>query len=297
MVEKERVALAECRYISSLWDLDFLGAAKALSDVSDDAGRVSENLKAWHALWLGYALDRAGDQDEAQSYYRSAHAIQRNIPRFQPPNSASDSGILPQVQRVADQMEMNHTPIRLPKKFKENLSALDGGTSNQVEESLRYLGQYLGFTSSRPDNEYKRGPDVLWVMDDLFAVCIEAKTNKKDTSQYGKEDIGQMHNHMQWVRENDDTKTIENVVPIFVGPKQGSTAKANPGDDMLVAEIPSFKALADRLEAVLRDVAEKALPISLRANAEEAMQKDGLLGRDVLTFLNAARIKDLGSGR
>ena len=290
--EMKSVALAECQYIEFLWDSDFQRAAQALSNVSEEAGRVSENLKAWHAVWLGYALDRAGDRGGAQSYYRSAHAIQRNIPRFQPPDKLEGDSTPRQVQRVAEQMDIACTPIGLPRRFRQNLSALGGGSSSQIEESLRYLGQYLGFESSRPDNEYGTGPDVLWVMDDFsLAVCIEAKTDKREGSKYKKGEIGQMHDHVQWVRDN--RKGIDEVIPIFVGPKKVSTGSANPSNDMLVADTHSFKELGDRLEAVLRDVANTALPISLMADAEKAMQKDGLLGLDVLRLLECVRIKDL----
>lgn len=287
-----KVALAECQYIELLWDSEFEPAARALSDVSAEAGRVSENLKAWHAVWIGYALDRADDRDGAQSYYRSAHAIQRNIPRFQPPNELRDTDTPRQAQRVAEQMDVVGTNIALPKGFEGNLLALGGGSSNQAEESLRYLGQYLGFESLRPDNEYGTGPDILWIMDDYrLAVCIEAKTDKRESSKYNKRDIGQMHDHIQWVRDN--MGKIEKVIPIFVGPKQISTESANPSDDMLVAETCKFRSLAEKLEAVLRDVAKMTLPISLKVDAEKAMREDNLLGPDVLGLLECVRIKDL----
>jgi len=287
-----KVALAECRYIEFLWDADFGHAARALRDVSEDAGKVSDNLKAWHEIWLGYALERAGDREGAQSHYRNAHAIQRNIPRFPWPDRLSDDDTPGQVRRVVEQMDvLGGTQIGLPKRFKENLAALRDGSSNQMEESLRYLGQYLGFESSRPDNEYGTGPDVLWTMKDVpLVVCIEAKTDKGESSKYNKRDIGQMHDHVQWLHDNG--KAVGEVVPIFVGPKQIAAASANPSDDMLVAESRSFRSLASKLESVLRDAAERALPISLAADVKDAMQEASLLGRDVLALLEIVRVKD-----
>ena len=283
------VALAECRYIEFLWDSEFEKAAKALSDVSKDAARVSDNLKAWHAVWLGYALERAGDRKGARSQYRSAHAIQRNVPRFQPREDLP-SETPRQVQQVADQMEEVGINVDLPRGFESNLAALGHGSSSQVEASLRYLGQYLGFQSLRPDKEHRTGPDVLWIMEDLrVAVCIEAKSDKGEGKEYTKRDVGQMHDHVQWVHTN--YKTIEEVVPVFVGPKQGATDSANPSDETLVAEVQNFADMGVKLASVLRDVANTALPISLVRDVEKAMRSAGLLGRDVLRTLGLVRIR------
>ena len=69
-------------------------------------------------------------------------------------------------------------------------AAQRNGSSAQVEEAIRCLGQYLGLKSTRPDKEYGTGPDVLWMSEEGHAACIEVKTDKQSTSSYRKEDVG-----------------------------------------------------------------------------------------------------------
>jgi len=53
----------------------------------------------------------------------------------------------------------------------------------------------LGLTSSRPEKETKRGPDVLWLIAD-HAFCIEAKSGKD--APISKADAEQLLLSRQW---------------------------------------------------------------------------------------------------
>lgn len=48
-------------------------------------------------------------------------------------------------------------------------------TSNIFEESLKMLAQYFGFNAQRPEDEFRRGPDVLWETGGLTYFVIECK--------------------------------------------------------------------------------------------------------------------------
>lgn len=67
-----------------------------------------------------------------------------------------------------------------------------------VERALHELGQLLGASSSRPEKETGRGPDVLWLFDDCGA-CIEAKSEK--TSPIHKTDAAQLVLSGTWYAE------------------------------------------------------------------------------------------------
>ena len=47
-------------------------------------------------------------------------------------------------------------------KRRQTLRLIDGGTPNQAEAGVRALGEILGYTATRPDNDQGTGPDVLW---------------------------------------------------------------------------------------------------------------------------------------
>ena len=62
-------------------------------------------------------------------------------------------------------------------KLKSELSFIDKGTSKQAEVSVRKLGEILGFSSTRPDNDQGTGPVVLWVDDEShITIGFELKT-------------------------------------------------------------------------------------------------------------------------
>lgn len=225
------------------------------------AEAICENTLAWCLVWLGYATERLGDLSSANQYYGRAHSLQQNIPR-QPVKTRSSSVTPPQVERVVRQLRTKPTgPIRLPQNIDKNLWALNGkGSVPQTEEALKFLGEYLGFESSRPEKEVKTGPDVLWLVDDLVAICMEAKTQKEAQSVYKKTDIGQLGDHVQWVRDNTNASDI---VPIFVGPPVPASSSANPTPDALVIELEQFDLLRERLVAALSDVTANALVSTL----------------------------------
>ena len=91
---------------------------------------------------------------------------------------------------MARQMQVGESQglkLRVPPRIQQDLARLDGsGSVPQTEEALRCLGQYLGLESTRPDKEHGTGPDVLWRSEDGFALVMEVKTDKEESSSYQK---------------------------------------------------------------------------------------------------------------
>src|SRR5690606_8575704 len=52
---------------------------------------------------------------------------------------------------IARKLRINLSIIRNPKN-----------TTNQHEEACREIGELFGFETARPDNVFKKGPDVVW---------------------------------------------------------------------------------------------------------------------------------------
>ncbi|KWB53900.1 hypothetical protein WL37_03550 [Burkholderia ubonensis] len=80
-----------------------------------------------------------------------------------------------------------------------------GRKPKQVEAALKLLGEALGAASSRPDEDYRGGPDNLWLWGD-DALVIEAKTGNK--ASLHRDDAAQMHHSLEWMQQN---------YPAFVG--------------------------------------------------------------------------------
>ena len=122
------------------------------------------------------------------------------------------------------------------------------------------------------------------------AACIEVKTDKQSTSSYRKEDVGQLHNHIQWVKDNYE---VSQIVPAFVGPLLPSSKEASPSPDMKIIELRQFHELSQRLIAALQDVAQSALPLSLEHDLREAMRDRNLMYPKVFAKLDGCFLEDV----
>ncbi|MCY4623597.1 MAG: DEAD/DEAH box helicase family protein [Chloroflexi bacterium] len=288
------IALAEARFGKALWDRDYEGAAAALNAVLEEAFEFSQFSGAWLSFWLGYSLEMSGDHQNASYFYRKACANQSNMPRSHSVTPSTGTSVPAQVTRISEQMRIGHSDsllVQPPRTLVQDLTPLNGnGSSAQVEEAIRCLGQYLGLRSTRPDKEYGTGPDVLWMSEEGYAACIEVKTDKQSSSYYRKEDVGQLHNHIQWVKDNHE---VSQTVPTFVGPLVPPSKEASPSPDMKVIELQQFHELSQRLIAALQDVAQRALPLSLEHELSEAMKSRNLLYPKVFASLYGSSLEDI----
>ncbi len=290
------IALAEARFEKALWERDFERAACELSAVIDDAFDFSQFTGAWLSMWLGYALEMSGDDELAHYHYQNACANQSNMPRPTSLSARSKTSVPDQVARVVAQVRTGHQGsalVQTPKSLIRDLAPLSGNKSSaQVEEALRCLGQYLGLESTRPDKESGTGPDVLWVGHGNYAVCFEVKTDKQETA-YRKAEVGQLHNHIQWVKDNHE---VSEIVPVFVGPMLAATSEASPSSNMKVIELKQFDDLSERLIAALQDVSRDALPLNLEREMHEMMRNRNLLYPGVLTNLVTTNLRGIQPG-
>ena len=294
------VALAEVEFISALWDQNSPQASSdavlILKKTLEKAFEVSHSTGAWHCLWLGYAYELCNDHNTAQEMYSRAQAADQNIPKMiSRLNNKENCSILPQIENVFQQIRISGDgTINLPKQIHSNLALLNGnGSSAQIEEALRWLGQYLGFESTRPDNDknIRTGPDVLWIIHDSNeALCMEVKTDKEQ-NHYQKSEVSQLGSHVQWVSKHKSLVT--QVYPAFVGPLMPATQSANPSDQDLVIELSQFKDLADRLVSALEDAVRNVTHLTLKEYLAHTFITNSLLWADIFPSISSNRLQDI----
>jgi hypothetical protein len=284
------LALAEAKFAADLWHRDFPAAALHLKKVMDAARDFSSNTACWHKLWLGYALECAGDSETATMLYNQAHAGMRNIPALRPESSSA----LPiQAVSAARQFELVGGDVRVQRSFDRDLLFLNGtGTVKQTEEALRCLGQYLGFDASRPEQEHGTGPDVLWIFPDKTGLCVDAKTEKgtESTPSYRKEDLGQLSQHVECVKENGDVKKI---IPAFIGPEVAASKSGSPPPGVKVASLSKFYDLGETVKAAYRDIAAGSLPLTVGQSTLEQFRQRGLLWPELERTPRMIELRDL----
>lgn len=83
------------------------------------------------------------------------------------------------------------------------------------EASLKEIGEFLGFSSSRPDKETKCGPDNLWAIDEKIYFVIECKTGAKENRFISKDYCNQLGGSVRWFNSIYNNKKA---IPILIHP-------------------------------------------------------------------------------
>jgi len=291
--EALEIAQIEVEFGNLLWLRKYEAAAKSLEQSLKRTFTISDKTGAWHLLWLGYCYERLGKKNEAFEAYQRAHNIESNIPPIHIPGlSESDQNLPQQVVEVARYLHRGGAQMcrEMPKRFDSELAALNGtDKSAPTEAALCALGRYLGLTASRPDKEFKTGPDVLWHTLEGPALNLEVKSEKTG-SYYQKDELGQLRDHIQWVRDRSESSEIYSA---FVGPRLPPSPSANPDSEIMVIELSEFKMIAERLRAALQDICTQALPTALPQVVFDVFKQRDLLWPELYERINKHRLRNI----
>jgi hypothetical protein len=267
-------ALSEAKYAAAMWNDDPTRARRELEKTVDTTAQHDTPLGGWHALWLGAAFEREGDKEAARAAY--GHAMRRlgngmTLPR--PTPSAGDKKI-PEMNAFGRSLQSllryshgNKFEAELH-RLAQALALIDDGDPKQAEAGVRVLGELLGFTATRPDNDQGTGPDVLW-RDDAKPrqLGFELKTDKDDPATYFKKDVSQGHDHLEWMAQTYADHEILGLA--YVGPAGKVHAKANPSTEMTLCQPSSLAALRNELLALIEDLRKHTPMERLIAIAKE----------------------------
>jgi len=101
-------------------------------------------------------------------------------------------------------------------------------TSTAFEEAMRKLALVLGYGSQRPEQVFKRGPDVLWSVGELRYWVIEAK-NGAVTPTINKHDCNQLNGSINWFEGSYDHTC--HGTPVLVHPSSRFEHACSPHPD------------------------------------------------------------------
>lgn len=264
-------AVHEARAASALWDSRYEDARREYAAAIEITRPIDEGLVGFYMLLVGNVFGIEGDKESARKHY---HLAQMKLPR---------GLVLPRVQMtinsfktiqmndfqkalcdifVNDLIDANHRVRSLMKVLEKMITP--GTGASEYDEALKQLGVTLGFKASRPDQELAEGPDVLWVAErNNSAIAFETKIEKAATSSYSKKDIGQSHNHLQWIKDKE--KHLKLLGLAIVGDCMGVDSAASPSDQMFFLPTGSVKALAIRVRDLLSRI-ELQTPLERRGS-------------------------------
>lgn len=289
LVARERVAFAK------LWNGNHPEAASEYASIADESEPHDSRLAAWYRHWEGLAHSLAGDAAAAtRAYLRAANE------RSELGRPVIKEGVLagggtvrpgPQAKRIAKLWEQKgNKNLQDIAKIRKDL--VYGKSTNPVEEGLRKLGELLGLAATRPEEDAGTGPDDLWRLPEAKAgVALEAKTDKKDGSQYRKkEDIGQFHDHVRWLEK---TYPEETFLKVIVGKKHPVSEESNPPEDLRVVTLDQFSFLADRIKQLYEYVASAAKTSDVSICVERGLESLGLKWPKCIDSLESSLAIDL----
>ena len=259
-------ALSEAEYTRAMWDGDLTAARIAIDRTIEQTGRADPLLAGWHYIWLGYCYQAEGDTESARSVYRNARqrlGVNIALPTIVPGNGHVDMGApLTSFGAALDRIvsfTSAETHDRVFGRLRSQLRDLDGATPRRMEESVRVLGEALGFLSRRPDNDVGTGPDVLWLDEETReGLAFELKTDKNAPALYAKKDISQGHDHIEWVGREYEEFSLLGL--LYIGPEGRCHRAANPSDQMWLNGANKLADLRDLLFAQIEDI-RRALPL------------------------------------
>ena len=148
------------------------------------------------------------------------------------------------------------------------LSNLNIGVSaNKFERAIQDLGSLLGFESTRPDKQYKSGPDNLWHYSNNHYLLFECKSEKMQNSiEITKDEIGQMSNHIAWFKDNYGKD--ETVKYIFIHPVSNISKLADIDSDIYALTSDGL----DKLKANVRGFVQEFERIDFHSMSKEQVQ-------------------------
>lgn len=252
------------------WAGDYLQAAQQFSQLSDEAEKHDRNLGAWFRHWLGLSQNRLGQKEVAQNSYLLAANVSAQLGR--PSLSGKQMAGAPSASLVGQAQAIGvlaKKMVQVRKSLKRIRCDLAyGDKTNQAESAIAELGNLLGLIVSRPDKDSKTktGPDVLWRhKQSKTGVALEAKTDKKLSSQYNKkDDIGQFHDHVQYLKNAHSGEKFRKVI---VGRILPVSSASNPPEDLWIIGLEAFLELLMRVEQLytLIEAATDNDPLAERA--------------------------------
>jgi len=276
---EERIAaaaIAESEYACLLWDGDLEGASRALDRIIEETNRADTPLAGWHSIWLGACYEGLGSQENAGiAYQRAKHRLGSANVYLPIYTRVSDAGGQDEPFNAfgesLDSVLGHDSEDKYEKELRtrvQGMRALEGGSSAEVEAALRELGELLGFDSTRPDNDQGRGPDVVWADERSKALIpFELKTDKTKESVISKKDVGQGHQHQEWVSEN--FQDFRNLGLVYVSDAETCDATSNPSDDMFQCNLHACVIIRDQALSLIRDIRNR-MPLERASFIREA---------------------------
>lgn len=166
-----------------------------------------------------------------------------------------------------------------------------GVSANKFENALKEIGELLGYTSQRPDQEFKVGPDNLWMepIERKFFV-IECKNEVLTTRDaINKEEVGQMNNHIAWFEDNYKGEMQVSYIHIHATNKVSNQANYTKGVRIMTPEMLS--AFKDHIKKYVKELSNYNIASINEGLIAEALRVNKLMPSDIVPCYTVKAMK------
>ena len=243
----ETALVREKEAYQGLWAGKYEIAARTFTELAGDVQSKDINLNAWYCHWAGLAYLARNDKSTAIRYYWRAANNRADLGRPSEHITIDATTTEPGFQaiNIARNLKADDYERKIH-SIESNL--IYGSNTNAAEEALKQLGALLGLEVSRPDNESRSGPDVLWIGEnEIQLISFELKTDKEN-DEYSKNDIKDCNDHHSWLLTNHPGKKS---IEILLGKYLKVANTANPLENLRLVDIEALTDLLGRLKLAM----------------------------------------------
>jgi hypothetical protein len=242
------------REIATKLGFNATSARDALASVVDKVVVADRRLSGWYNIQLGHTFELQGDIETAAKQYSQARGRIYSLLALPYPATTSSvtTATVPVNKLHSRLMETFASDVRHQNdqiaKIERTVGPLfdPSASASQHEEAMRSLGDVLGVTATRPeqDDDNACTLDVLWRNETKKeSILIELKTKKKPEGMIGIDDVGQGFNHMEWVTSTFPEEQVLGLIIVSLSQKR--SAETSPSKDMWLANLAPFRELFD----------------------------------------------------
>lgn len=271
-------AAAEREHLSRIERYDYEGAVNVVREflAAQDLDRRLEG-------WLSQLAARTANQWVSEPL---AHELQESAfganPLLLPPMAEPTYHRVQHVGAQARNLVSKVTEYQMRKgllaEFEDMVAWLTpAATSNQFEEAMKQLGNFLGLVSQRPEREVGMGPDVLWLAEESVGFVIEVKSNKNPQNALRRHEHGQLLDSERWFQgEYPDWESLR----IVVHPNAVATPETAAGQSLALT-FEALGRLIGRLRGVLREICTfQGSREELEERTQRLLREEGLVPGD-----------------
>jgi hypothetical protein len=186
-----------------------------------------------------------------------------------------------------------HEQLRL--EVDEMLSCLEFMVkSEKFEKAFKELGIALGYSSERPDKEWKAGPDNLWCVEASKYLLVECKNEVEATrAEICKTETGQMNNSCAWFKNKYPGCSVNNVMVI---PPRRLGAGAGFTENVMIMQNKHLGKLRKNVKAFFCEFAALDLNALTEHKVQELINVHSLATNDILTLYASQPVQYVAVG-